>query len=69
MKSSAWLYLVLGAVALYVLWGLSVDATVGIEEDEINVGGWTRPPKSPPQGAAATSSEAISWTLLDELPL
>jgi hypothetical protein len=67
MKASPWLYLVLGAVAIYVLWGLSF--TVGIEEDAVTVGPWKRQPTVPPSGAAASSNEKIDWALVDSLPV
>jgi len=52
----AWLYLVLGAVLLYVLWGL--DFTVAIDN--------TRPVIIRP---SATGPEAINFALADELPV
>jgi cell division septal protein FtsQ len=60
-QRSAWLYLVLGAVALYVLWGLYVHATVTVPADEIKV-------RYTP-GVAATDEERIDWTLVDSLPV
>jgi hypothetical protein len=62
-KPSAWIYLVLGAVALYVLWGLYVHATITIPDDEVKIR-YT----PTPNGAAATDSERIDWALVDSLP-
>jgi hypothetical protein len=63
MGKSAWLYLVLGAVAIYVLWGLHVDATITVPKEEIKfryLGG---------TGVAATDGERIDWALVDSLPM
>ena len=61
MKNSPWLYLVLGALLLYVLWGLNF--TVAIEGDGIRVGG------RPVPLAGAGGKEQIDWALADSLPL
>lgn len=52
----AWVYLVLGAVLLYMLWGLQF--TVAIDN--------TRPVIIRPN---ASAPEAINFALLDELPV
>jgi len=61
---SAWLYFVLGGVLLYVLWGLHVDATVTAGDVVV-----TYKPSmgAPPIGAS--SSDAIDWAMVDQLPL
>lgn len=61
MKDSPWLYLVLGAVLLYVLWGLQFE--VSIVDSGVRVGGR---PVSP---AAAGGKEEIDWALADNLPV
>jgi hypothetical protein len=61
MKDSPWLYLVLGAVLLYWLWGLQF--TVAIEGDGIRVGG------HPVPLAGAGGKEQIDWALVESLPM
>lgn len=61
-RSSAWIYLVLGGIALYVLWGIHVDATITVPEEEIRV---TYHPSSP----ATTEGDAINAAFVDSLPL
>jgi hypothetical protein len=63
MKNAPWLYLVLGAVLLYVLWGRRYTVAI---DDGVRVG---RPAPVPPAGAAATLGDQINWALVDELPL
>lgn len=60
---SAWLYFVLGGVLLYVLWGLHVDATITAGDVIVTY----KPTPVPPIGAS--SSEAIDWAMVDQLPL
>lgn len=57
-----WVYLALGAVALYVLWGLHVDASITVPEDEIHT---TYTPTQPhPAGAAATPGDLVQVNVL-----
>jgi hypothetical protein len=61
-NASPWLYLVLGGVALYVLWGLYVKATITVPEEEIKF-------RYLGTGVAATDEERIDWALVDSLPI
>jgi hypothetical protein len=61
VKDSPWLYLVLGAVLLYVLWGLKF--TVAVEGDGVRV------VVPPVPIAGAVGKQQIDWALADSLPL
>lgn len=61
MKDSPWLYLVLGAVLLYVLWGLQFE--VSIVDEGVRVGG------RPVPLAGAGGKEQIDWALVESLPV
>jgi len=57
-----WFFLALGAVALYVLWGLHVDASITVPAEEIHT---TYVPTQPhPAGAAATPNDLVQTNVL-----